>query len=152
MLFRSASLLDFHHGEKDSALANLLASIRLVRVNEEPLIISQLVRVAVGQIAAQGTWELIQHSGWSEAQLAQMQHAWQESDTTRGWLAAIQMERALGTFAFAEYRGNWSKFHELLETVGSGSGSSSSTPFFELLWDNPSEAAGQAGQLCVLVG
>ena len=147
----NATTVDMHAGQHESALTNLLTSVRLARLNEEPLLISQLVRVACAQIAAIATWELLQYPDWNDAQLKRMQQAWQGWDANRVWLAAFNMERAMSASTFAELRANPSKLTELSGMMSTGS-VGGSDPFFELLWRNPEAGAKRVMQFGVTLG
>ncbi len=143
--FAYAVVVDLHTGQTNSAFTNLLASVSLARRYEEPLLISQLVRIVSAQIAVGATWEALQHPGWNDDQLRQLQAAWQAWDLRRGWLESAEMERALGLFAFAQCRAS----PRMLVDLGGSSSGGSTRPFFEELFHNPSEAAKQAAQFSV---
>lgn len=143
--FAGAVVVDLHSGQTNSAFTNLLAGVSLVRRYEEPLLISQLVRIACAQIAVGATWEALQHPGWNAGQLRQLQILWQTWDLHRGWQESAGMERALGLFAFAQCRAS----PRMLTDLGGYSSTGSSRPFFEELFHNPGEAAKQAAQFSV---
>jgi len=146
----TATLVDLRAEKPAAALTNLLAAVRLARLNEEPLLISQLVRNACGQIAVQTTWEALQFPGWQDRQLLALQTEWQAWDTQRGWLASANMERAYGSDIFAQCRSNPTLL-STLDWSGSGSGASGKS-FFAELWDDPEIAARRALQFAVTVG
>lgn len=135
--FANAVVLDLHTGQANGAFTNLLAGVSLARNYEEPLLISQLVRLAGAQIAISATWEALQFPDWNERQLGELQAAWQAWDIRQGWLGSASMERALGSHAFAQCRAT----PGMLEEFGGSSSGGSSTPFFEALWRDPEEAA-----------
>src|SRR5262245_40944747 len=65
----AAVVNDLHAGRLEEAAANLNALLRLPEVlRDEPLLISQLVRVALAAIAFAPTWEALQAEGWSDLQ------------------------------------------------------------------------------------
>ena len=89
------ALLRLHDGQSEIALADTLAGIHLVaRWNREPLLITQLVRIAIAAIMANSTWEALQFQGWSDADLGALQQAWQELDLTALSDAMFTMEAA----------------------------------------------------------
>ncbi|MEQ2005623.1 MAG: hypothetical protein ABMA26_02400 [Limisphaerales bacterium] len=137
-VFANAVLLELRNEQQATALTNLLTAVRLTRLNEEPILISQLVRAACGHIAFAVTWEALQSPGWTDAQLQALQTEWQAWDTKRGWLAACNMERAIGLDIFAQCRAN----PETIEQLGGISFSSSS--FWDALWNRPDEALQRA--------
>jgi hypothetical protein len=132
-------LVDLHNEQRAAAFTNLLAATRLARLNEEPVLISQLVRAACGYITVAATWEALQAPGWQDTQLRSLQTQWQAWDVKRGWLAAMNMERALGHWGFAEAR---SRPAMLDEFGGLGSSSGPTPGFFDLLVNDPLKAAG----------
>jgi hypothetical protein len=145
----NAALVGLHNEQRAAALTNLLAAVRLVRLNEEPLLISQLVRAAIGYITVAGAWEALQASGWQDGQLRALQSEWEAWDMKRGWLAAMHMERALGSDAFAQCRGN-PEMMWMLDSLGLGAMPSSHTrsSFFDDLVNNPK----QAGERAIVFG
>ena len=132
--FGLAVVVDLHTGQTGSAFTNLLAASRVGQHFQEPLLISQLVRIACGQIVQQTTWEALQHVGWTDAQLRELQAAWQSTDLHPGWIASHNMERAIGGAIFPQSRADFDCFDQL------GGPSGTSRPFFEELWDDPEEA------------
>ena len=99
-----AALFELHAGNKDEAKENLLALLRLVKnYKAEPFLISHLVRIACLQIAFNATWEALQNSNWTDAELKEFQEAW--ATIPFGDLEAIfSMERAMGIRMMAEAR------------------------------------------------
>lgn len=148
-ILATATLVDLHADQRADAFTNLLAGVRLTRLQEEPLTISQLVRIASGQIAVQTTWEALQFPSWQDGQLLALQTEWQAWDLQRGWLASANMERAFGADVFAQCRANPAMFFELVSATGS---SASSRPFFAELLRDPAKAAGRALQFMVGIG
>ena len=138
--FANAVLVDLRAGHTNEAFTNLLTSVGLARGFEEPLIISQLVRVACAHYAITVTWELLQFSTWDESQLRALQSAWQAWDIRRGWLESAGMERAIGSLTFQQCRAN----PAMLEDLGGTSWGPGSRPFLTVLWDDPGEAAQRA--------
>lgn len=62
-----ASLLELHEDQPSNAWEDLKACVALTRLFEhEPLEISQLVRIAISQIALGTTWEALQYPGWQD--------------------------------------------------------------------------------------
>lgn len=111
-------------GRTDEAVAGLCDLIRLVAMqSEEPLIISQLIRISCADMAVRRTWELLQTGAANDAQLAAVQAAWQPMDFARDMVRAHEMERALSLdfyvqlrqsrAARAEQLDQWSKIAEM---------------------------------------
>jgi hypothetical protein len=92
-----ATLCDLHNGRINEAAAHLDALIGLPEVfRDEPLIISQLVRIAIAAIAVGPTWEALQAEGWTDEQLAGFHKRWESLEFLQAMEHAIEMERAVG--------------------------------------------------------
>lgn len=101
----AATLCDLHSGRLNEAAANLDALIRLPEVfREEPLVISQLVRIAIAGVAIGPTWEALQADGWTDEQLAGLQKNWESLEFMHALERAIEMERAMGIEMFERLR------------------------------------------------
>jgi hypothetical protein len=89
------ALLQLHDGRPDLALADVRGGVQFVaRWNREPLLITQLIRIAIGAIMANSTWELLQFQGWTDADLAALQGAWQELDIPASADRVFDLEQA----------------------------------------------------------
>jgi hypothetical protein len=98
---RVAHLLDHdamllaHGGAIDAALASCLGAFNASRaVGDEPMLISQLVRVALRAIAVQQTERALGQGRPSEAPLAALQKALEEDEPARLTLIGLRGERA----------------------------------------------------------
>jgi hypothetical protein len=80
---------------------------------EEPLIISQLVRIAIAQLGMSANWELLQATNLTEAQLSAMQHDWLELDLLRGAQGALGMEGAMLEATIARMRRSSAEFRRV---------------------------------------
>lgn len=149
----NAALVDLRGDQASAALTSLLAATRLARLNEEPLLISQLVRAAIGQIAAGATWECLQFTGWQDGDLRRLQAEWEAWDMKRGWQAAMNMERAMGSDIFAKCRGN-SEMMRMLDALGMPGppGGPSGGSFFDDLFNNPKQAGERVLVFGVTIG
>jgi len=118
------TVLAMHERDTNAAWASLRAEANLMRMNHgEPLLISQLVRVAVGQIAVSTLWEALQYPGWSEAQLAELQTNWESFDLLDHLESTFAMERVLGAPEFERMRSSFSNYSSMLNPAffgGSG--------------------------------
>lgn len=75
------ALLSLHEGDRETAWTNLLAATRLVTAWEpEPTEISHLVRFDNAKLVFSATWQVLQNNGWSDDQLARLQHEWETAD------------------------------------------------------------------------
>ena len=146
-LLGMAVIVDLHAGQTNRAFTNVLASVRLLQRNREPILISQLVRIACGSTVQEATWEGLQHAGWTDAQLQELQQKWQATDLAAGWLGAMGMERALGSYGYQQCRGNPSMMAGLVVGPGPSRGS-----FFDDLFNDPAKAVSQAGGFVSFLG
>jgi len=111
----AAVLSELHEGRPEAALENLKALSALARnYSGEPLIISQLVRASICQIASAATWEALQCDQWDDAKLAELQAAWQSVRSLPGLQSAMAMERALQENAFATARSSRFAYNTLM--------------------------------------
>ncbi len=126
-----AVIYDLHEGNRSSAFTNLLAGIRVGGRLQEPLMISQLVRIACGTIMIWTSWEALQEPGWTEPELASLQGAWEEFELLTGFTGSLNMERAMGVTMPAMCRTNFQLYRDLLGATSSSVGS---------VFDDPSKA------------
>jgi hypothetical protein len=105
----SATMLALHQNQPDEAWDDLKASVNLARLfgRDEPVMISQFVRVAIGQIALNTTWAALQYRGWSEKQLTELQVAWNSFDFLDQLEPALSMDRATDAMVFSEMRNSF---------------------------------------------
>ncbi len=121
-------LVELHQGHPTNAWENLRALTALMqRFRNEPLVISELVRVAIGQIALNATWEALESTGWPDEQLAENQAAWQSVDLLTQADSALAMEQLLGEQAFAQWRRSYASIGFM-----NGSGGPASSGLTEL--------------------
>src|SRR5262249_2855383 len=67
----AGSLSDLHRGDAEAAALKLRAILALVKgMESEPVVISQLVRAAIANIAMAATWEFLQCTNLPESSLA----------------------------------------------------------------------------------
>src|SRR5215471_414869 len=104
-LLSAATLFDLHEDRFGSAVENLRALSRLVaRSKNEPLMISELVRLSIGTIALNTVWESLQSMQWQESQLRELQFTWESVDFFAQAEAALSMERAMATRTYEAAR------------------------------------------------
>lgn len=95
-ILKSVTELHLHDQKLDAAFQDLLLQVDLVQVlQNEPLLISQLIRLAESSLALTATWEALQSEGWIDAQLTEIQRHWASQDFIKPFLAALTMERAM---------------------------------------------------------
>ena len=89
----------------DAALADVEMSLFLAEcIRDEPLLISQLVRIAILKIALQPVWEGLANQKWNAAQLAALEKRLAKIDLLKGYRLAILGERDLGNLMIDRMR------------------------------------------------
>ena len=96
------------------SLRAMLALVKAMR--DERLVISELVRIAIAQIALTANWEFLQSPNLTDEQLAELQRDWMSLDFVRGDENAMTMERVTGRITSAKWRSSNSKLQDYLET------------------------------------
>ena len=136
----AAAMLDLHDGQASNACENLVAVTRFAgRLKNEPIIISELVRLAITAIAAAGSWEALQSPGFTDEQLKALQATWEPMDFLGQAEAALAMERAQSEKTFAEARDSGNLVRAFF---GTGSGASGLAELAELgkgVLENPQQ-------------
>jgi hypothetical protein len=118
-----ACVLDLHEVRTTNAFENLAALVALgAKQGHEPLLISELVRIAIGAIGVSTTWEALQASDWTEEQLKALQTSWETIDWLSQAESALAMERASLAKAYAQARGSASVAQAMFASGSSTSG------------------------------
>ena len=75
-------IIELHRGGNlEAAQTNLRALVAMSQVNRnEFTLVHQMIRIAIGQIALNASWEALQAPGWDEAHLASLQAEWERVD------------------------------------------------------------------------
>jgi hypothetical protein len=106
----AATLYNLWNQRLGDAHSNLCALVTLVSVQQrEPLVICQLVRYACAALAFNTTWQALQSPGWSDAQLATLQSAWEQAEFPNDLGRAMEMERAMTVEFYEQIRRSKSK-------------------------------------------
>jgi hypothetical protein len=100
-----ACVLDLHEGRTTNAFENLAALVVLGgKQGHEPLLIAELVRIAISAIGVSTTWEVLQSPDCSEDQLKALQTSWAEIDWLSQADSALAMERASLAKSYSQAR------------------------------------------------
>lgn len=92
-------------GQKQQAVDDVKLGLRLAEaLKKEPLLSSQLVRIAMLQLSIQPIWEGVVRHQWSEGELRQIQSALSQVAVLEDYGPALRGERALGNAAIDELR------------------------------------------------
>lgn len=90
------ALLAAREGDKEGVLANFEALQALEQsLAREPLLISQLVRVACAAISWIRVWDVAQRDDWTESDLAELQAALPSADLANGMARGLEGELIL---------------------------------------------------------
>jgi len=138
LLLSPAALADLHRGDSASAATNLHTLLRTVNAwKDEPVIISQLVRIAMAQIAVAAQWEFLQGTNITDSQLAMLQRDWTNMQFVLPMEQALLMERAWGARNIEQLRSSNSPSRTYSSGWGSGSsgGSGGSGDWLDMLKD-----------------
>jgi len=113
----AAALCALHQGDTASAGKNLRAMLALVKaMRDERLVISELVRIAIAQIAVTVTWEILQSPNLTDEQLAELQRDWMILDFIQSDENALAMERVTGQITAATWRSSNSRLEDYFDT------------------------------------
>ncbi|HPK99390.1 MAG TPA: hypothetical protein PKW83_15705 [Verrucomicrobiota bacterium] len=124
-----------HEGRLDEAWENLMAATYLLDLLEdEPLLISQLVRIAGAAIIQGGVWEALETEGWTDAQLEALQARWEKQEFMAPMGRALEGWRAQVALAYDPKRYSVWELVELIDgpTLDLFGASSASAPQGEL--------------------
>lgn len=100
-----AALVEVHQGHLEEALQNLEALIGMARMEREQYtLVAQMIRVAISTLGTSTTWELLQATGWTDAQLERMQKAWECFDLLEAAEKGFLGERAVGEELWGQLR------------------------------------------------
>ena len=103
--FGSAFQNSLRNGENQAAFEDLLAAIAVPRVMEnDSILISELVRIAISSINLGTTWEALQADVWTDEQLAIIQKAWERNTFVTNMVRSLQVERADGDTYYSRFR------------------------------------------------
>jgi hypothetical protein len=116
----TAALCDLHRGDVTAASTNVETMLALVHATStEPIPISQLVRIAMAQISMSATWELLQSTNLTDAQLAVIQHDWSRLEFIKPGEQSLEFERAFSQMTITRMRNSSAQFRQVL-SLGSG--------------------------------
>ncbi len=88
------ALVNLRNGHAEAALEDLETGLRvLAHLQQEPHLISQLLRLAWMNILMQPLWEGLQEHRWDAAQLARLQERLADQDLLESWTQTLHFER-----------------------------------------------------------
>lgn len=93
-VLRLRALARLQSGHAEAALEDVLTGLRMIQhLQQEPHVISQLLRMAYVNILVQPIWEGLRGHAWNEAQLVRLQAALEPIDLVASMKRAWQFER-----------------------------------------------------------
>jgi hypothetical protein len=102
-IVRLRTVAELEHGRTNEALADLQLSIYLAEsLKSEPLLISQLVRIALIEAALNTVWETLDR--WSDAQLLELEQTLSHIAVLEDYPKSLRGERAFSNDVFASMR------------------------------------------------
>jgi hypothetical protein len=91
------AIAELQNNQSDKALADIGLILRLTdSVHTEPILISHLVRIAMGKIALQPVWEGLAEHRWSDGQLASLDSELAKLNFVADYGIAMRGEQACG--------------------------------------------------------
>jgi hypothetical protein len=101
----AAAMVDLHRGDSASAVKSVSTMLALVNgASNDRVVISELVRIAIAQIAAPVAWEILQSTNVTDEQLATLQNDWMNLEFIRGDENALAMERVISRITVTKWR------------------------------------------------
>jgi len=94
-IYTLRACVELHEGRTDAALADVQTVFRLAEsMKNEPLVISELVRISIWTNGLQAVWEGLADRRWSDAQLSALQNDLIRVDFPAGMLMGLHGDRA----------------------------------------------------------
>jgi hypothetical protein len=120
------AVAELQNGQTDKAFDDVKLALRVTdAIHTEQFAVSQVLRVAVLNLALQPIWEGLAHQRWSDAQLAELDSALARFDFLSDYKTAIRGERGLQNGGFDYLR----RYPEGLLNFASGDFTNKKPPF-----------------------
>jgi len=114
--FALRALAHLGNDDPESALSDIRMCLFLAEsIKDEPLLISQLVRIACLQISLQPIWEGLKEEKWNAEQLAAIEKQLADIDLLAGYYISMLGERELANLAIDQIVSNPKAFSEMAE-------------------------------------
>lgn len=127
--FAGAAQVALREREPGTAVDNLVAMVHLQKpLLDDRLVMSELVRVALGAVAQSATWQALQFDDWRDEDLLRLQAAWESHDFIKAMLRALEGELVLVHESRARLRTSYAEASDMLYamqnfmTTGAGFG------------------------------
>jgi hypothetical protein len=115
----AAAMCDLHDGNTASAATNICAMLALDQaISDERTEFSQVMRRAFAEIAATATWELLQATNATDAELAVLQTNWGRLEFIKEMENAYLMKRAFMESEIPKMRASAAEFYRMFNGPG----------------------------------
>ena len=112
----ASSLYNLHSGNITEAIDEIESIVLINQVSaDEPILISQLVRIAIATIAVGNCWPILQDNKVSEEQLARLQKILHDIDLASSMAQAFRGERLMGRDAIHRLRSTETDFQKAID-------------------------------------
>lgn len=112
----AGAVCELHFGDTALAVRDIQAMLVLVNgTDDERTVISQLVRIALAQIAAATTWELLQSTNLTDESLAVLQGDWSQLEFIKALQRAFPVEREGAITTFTKWRNSNSELQHYFD-------------------------------------
>jgi hypothetical protein len=113
-MLSARAVADVHRGDTAAAVARVRTLLALVKGSQdERLVISQLVRIAIAHIGIAANWDLLQSPAVTDDQLAELQRSWSELEFIHAAEGALEFERASTQAELAKMRNSSAAFRQI---------------------------------------
>ena len=107
MKLEASASANLRRGDTEMAGKDIRTMLAIVHgLTHDQILISELVRIALLHIASATTWDFLQSTNTTEAQLEALQRAWQPIEIIRPFERAILVERSVGAIDLKAMRAN----------------------------------------------
>lgn len=124
----TSAALAARDGDLDRAVTDLADIGRAsASMGREPVVLSQLVRVALVAIALNRGWDILHARDWTDDQLVRLDAALPSDDLIRDMVTALEGERAIGLIAMRQIKGR--EITDMLDGLSAGIAGNSAPGF-----------------------
>ncbi|HEY3761350.1 MAG TPA: hypothetical protein VGN23_06345 [Verrucomicrobiae bacterium] len=118
LLLAAHAMFNLHQGDAGVA-ANDIHAILLEAnaMQHDRLEISELIQIAIANIASATTWEILQTTNVTDDQLNELQQDWSRFNFATGGVNAQEVERAMGELTLAGWRGSAAGLNPYLSII-----------------------------------
>ena len=117
-LLAAAAVLELRDGDCGAAATNIVTALALVQKNEaDGLEITHLVRMGMVSATIAPTWELLQATNVTDAQLAAVQSGWEQMNILKETENAFVVERAWNLVRMKKARGSHKGFRTTFDPL-----------------------------------